>query len=344
MHDRIDSRGPSRERPDREALRALLSDALERSPADETSISWLEVTRRQVGHRWPDNGAGGEPRYKRDVQVRVLEAGRLGTFRTEASSWGGLERAIRQAMAHARTREKIPGFPHLPRDRSPLPELPEIRDETIQGMSADRARRELETRLDTRERGHLTWGDVRLAVASSHGLSRFAVATEIRLEVASGPPGTAGYAARATRTLDRLPWETVIDRARARQGTEEVGSPPTGESFPVVLAPEATAQLLDVVNRRSLTAWDYELGDTFLREFLGVQVFDRSLELVDDATDPDGLPFPFDLEGTAKRPVAVIEHGVPRTPALDQYHAARWGLPATPHACADDDARFEHLA
>lgn len=119
---------------------------------------------------------------------------------------------------------------------------------------------------------------------------------------------------------------------------------PSGDTFPVVLAPEATAQLLDVVNRRSLTAYDYELGDTFLREFLGVQVFDRSLELVDDATDPDGLPFPFDMEGTAKRRVSVIEHGVPRTPALDQYHAARWGLPPTPHACAGDDARFEHLA
>ena len=322
----------------------VIAEALERSPADETAISWLEVERREVGVRWRHRDRESPPRRRRNVQVRVLEGGRLGSFRTQASDWGGMERAIRQAMAHARANEKVPGFPHLAGDTSELPSLPELRDAAIRRMDEAEATGELSRRLREDERGRLRWGEVRLAVVSNRGTSRYATATEVRLEVACGPPKIAGYAARATRSLSRLPWEKVIDRARARRGTEARGELPREATFPVVLAPEATAQLLDVVNRRSLTAWDYELGDTFLREFLGVQVFDRSLELVDDATDPEGLPFPFDLEGTAKRRVPIIEHGVPRTPALDQFHAARWGLPPTPHACAGDDARFEHLA
>lgn len=342
MHDTRDTDDDRRR--SRDELLGLLADTLSRSPADETSISWLEVERREVGVRWRQ-GKGESPfRRRRNVQVKVLEAGRLGSFRTQAATWGGLERAIRQAMAHARAQEKVPGFPRLAGDSSALPDLPELRDAAIRRLDEGAATEELSRRLREDERGRLRWGETRLVVVSSRGLRRYAAATEISLEVACGLPRIAGYAARATRSLARIPFDKVIDRARARRGTERQGEPPSDPSFPIVLAPEATAQLLDVVNRRSLTAWDYELGDTFLREFLGVQVFDRSLELVDDATDPDGLPFPFDMEGTPKRRVPVIEHGVPRTPALDQFHAARWGLPATPHACAGDDARFEHLA
>ena len=93
----------------------------------------------------------------------------------------------------------------------------------------------------------------------------------------------------------------------------------------------------------AFTAQAYQLGDSFLRDYLGQQVFDRSLDLIDDGLDPSGLPFPCDLEGTAKRPVALVESGVPRTPALDQLHAGLLGLPPTPHAFAGDDARAEHL-
>ncbi|MEE8368453.1 MAG: metallopeptidase TldD-related protein, partial [Thermoanaerobaculia bacterium] len=81
----------------------------------------------------------------------------------------------------------------------------------------------------------------------------------------------------------------------------------------------------------------------FLREHLGVQVFDRSFSLRDDGTSELGLAFPFDLEGTAKRPVDLISSGTPKTPALDQRQAALLGLPPTAHAIAGNDARAENL-
>ncbi|MGB6337809.1 MAG: metallopeptidase TldD-related protein, partial [Thermoanaerobaculia bacterium] len=74
-----------------------------------------------------------------------------------------------------------------------------------------------------------------------------------------------------------------------------------------------------------------------------VQVFDRAINLRDDGTDSKGLPFPFDLEGTAKRPVDLIFKGSPKTPALDQRQAAQLGLPPTAHAIGGNDARAENL-
>jgi predicted Zn-dependent protease len=80
-----------------------------------------------------------------------------------------------------------------------------------------------------------------------------------------------------------------------------------------------------------------------LRQHRGVQVFDRRLTLRDDATDPAGLPFPCDIEGTAKPPVDLIVEGKPATPALDQRQAAIVGLSATGNAVSGDDSWAEHL-
>jgi predicted Zn-dependent protease len=100
---------------------------------------------------------------------------------------------------------------------------------------------------------------------------------------------------------------------------------------------------MGLLNREAFSAAAYHEGGSLLREHLGVQVFDRALSLRDDATDPDGLPFPFDLEGTPKRPVMLIEQGIPRTPAADQRQAAVLGLQPTAHAIGGADARAGNL-
>jgi len=72
-------------------------------------------------------------------------------------------------------------------------------------------------------------------------------------------------------------------------------------------------------------------------------VFDRSINLRDDGTRPDGLPFPFDLEGSPKAPVDLVIQGTPKTPALDQRQAALLGLPPTAHSITGNDARAQNL-
>jgi predicted Zn-dependent protease len=113
--------------------------------------------------------------------------------------------------------------------------------------------------------------------------------------------------------------------------------------LPVVVSEEAVIDLCRLLNQVAFSAVSYYDGSSFLRQHLGVQVFDRELGLRDDGTDPAGLPFPFDLEGTAKRPFDLILKGIPKTPALDQRQAARLGLPPTASAIAGNDARALNL-
>jgi predicted Zn-dependent protease len=111
----------------------------------------------------------------------------------------------------------------------------------------------------------------------------------------------------------------------------------------VVFSPEATGRICDILNQVAFSAIAYYHGSSFLRQHLDDQVFDRAFDLVDDATDPTGLAFPFDLEGTAKRRVDMISKGTPKTPAVDQRQAAKLGLSATAHAIGGDDARALNL-
>lgn len=316
-----------------------LETALRDSPADETELVWIESRR--------DAASSGRSRRSRAesssvLLVRVIERGRLGSYRTGGRSSGELGRAIRQALAQARATDPLSGMRHFPADITALAEKAQLHDAAIADLTPDSARQHLRERLDSATNGQLEWVEAHVAVANSRGLRRFAAVTgaQATVRVGGGPQG--GVACSASRHLEALDFSALQTQAisRASQASFEPWSP--GE-VPVVFSPLATRALLDVINRYAFSASSYAEGQSFLREHLGIQVFDRSFNLVDDATREDGIPFPFDLEGTAKQRIELVSEGTPRTPALDQRQAAQLGLPPTGHAIGGNDALAENL-
>jgi predicted Zn-dependent protease len=322
-----------------EEVIARLEAVLAASPADETELVWLERRRGRAALR----AAKGEEsvRFDRTVLVRVEERGRVGTYRTVWGTEAELGSAIRQALAQAKLHSPLPGMPHLPGDATPIA-TPAIHDPEVEALDGQRARRLLQPLARAGEAARLEWCSGSVAVVNARGLRRSARSSGVHLEVRHGRGSGAGWAAAAARRLGDIDAPAIFARARARAVDGDPVQLPELPA-PLWLGPEAVATLLRLLNRSAFTAHAYRDGTSFLREHLGVQVFDRKLTLVDDATDSAGLPFPFDLEGTAKRPVEIVAAGTPRTPALDQRHAAMLGLQPTAHASGGDDARAENL-
>jgi len=74
-------------------------------------------------------------------------------------------------------------------------------------------------------------------------------------------------------------------------------------------------------------------GTSFLRDRLGTQLFAKGLEILADPRRPLGLASrPFDAEGIATRPLALIEDGVLKSWILDLGSARQLGLKTTGHA------------
>ncbi len=274
--------------------------------------------------------------------MRVIDHGRVGSHRTGTAEPGELESAVRLAVAQSRSREPLPGLRHIPADETPLVVPGQLYDRRLTRLGRRRSAELLGGLRRRRERLELTWHDARVAVFNSRGVRRQIEVTAAALGARCGRRPGAGRAVGAARRLRDLEPEAIVARAQARHATGTAAEPPAGP-LPVVLSPEATAQLFDLLNRVAFSAVAYYEGSSFLREHLGVQVFDRAVGLRDDGTDAAGLPFPFDLEGTAKRPVELIAKGTPKTPALDQRQAAVAGLPPTAHAIAGADARALNL-
>lgn len=317
----------------------VLDRAVSLSPADETEILWWEVRRSRVGH--PPDDFDSIRRVERSAMIRVREGGRTGNFRIDRPTTGALNSGIRQAMAHARGAEPTPR-PPLPDAREPEPEPPPF-DHRLASLSPQEAHRTLERSLGDDEAAILEWSEGRVVIQNSRGLRRAAKVTSATCQVRSGEETLAGFSGQSARHLEELDLDKALARARRRRAESRGDAPGSDAPIHLVLSPEATIELVNQLNVQALGARAYREGTSFLRQHAGVQVFDREFDLIDDATDAGGMPFPFDLEGRTKRPVELISRGVPRSPTLDSESAIGLGMRPTGHGLGGGEAFGLHL-
>src|SRR5437660_4795848 len=166
------------------------------------------------------------------------------------------------------------------------------------------------------------------AVATSHGVRRYCTVTSSDATVIAIGANGSGYAT----ALDRANVDVVAlgDEAtyKATLCADTIEDIEPG-AYDVILEPPATAEVVDWMNLITLSGAAYDDGSSFFVNNVGKQVVGTNFTLADDALDPGFLPFPFDLEGLPKRRVALIEHGIVRTPAVDKVYAARLRFPPT---------------
>ncbi|MES1243928.1 MAG: metallopeptidase TldD-related protein [Acidobacteriota bacterium] len=332
---------PTLTRPALDEMVSRLERTLAASPADATEIAWIDARRGQES-----NGKRRRDSYEQEettVFVRVRESGRYGFHRTDVAEPSDLARAVREALAQARLSQPVPPLPVTvrPEDAAARVAIPgEIHDPELARMTPARARDLVQRAAEAGETVRLGWADGRVAFADSRGLRRAAEATSAWATVST--EGTA--ASGASRSLAGLALPSIVARARDRQAPEgpEGSALPDGP-VPVVLSQESAAALLDLLNRRALTSSSFHHGTSCLRDVLGAPVFHPAVSLRDDGTDPRGLPFPFDLLGSGRRPIDLIAGGVFLTPAVDDRLARELDRPPTPHLIAPDEAAASHL-
>ncbi len=318
-----------------------VSSAFERvlaaSPADETELVWFERKYSSVSSDGKRQDSTERPRLT--VLIRVIEGGRQGWHRTDSSHANELETGMRQALALAKVQPKIKKRPVLPADCRELRFSPQLLDRRVSDLDPRQARTLLADWCGKGLHGRLDWSETRLAIFNSHGLRRSAATSELTFEAVCDRGGRAGGSARSLETLGA---DAICDRARRCCGQATTAEMPPGP-LPVLLAPESTIALLNVLNTFALAGRTYLDGTSFLVRHRNLQVFDQSINLLDDGHRLPGVPFPFDLEGSPKKRLELIVKGQPSTVALNQYQGAEAGMRPTAQAVGGQDALFGNL-
>jgi len=270
------------------------------------------------------------------VSVRAVLGTRIGVASTNRLDDASLKACCEAAASAARIAPEDPAFPGLPEP-----------EEVLEAQRATQAARDFDAEAragavasiveQSRSRGLTAAGKVRVgehvvAIANSRGIDVGMAVTGAQATVLSmGDTGSGWASYLGCDQLDMDPERLGREAAElAIRSADPVDLDPG--IYPVVLAPEAVADILDFLAYVGFSAKAYAEGRSFLSNQLESQVMGELVSIVDDAISPHALGLTFDYEGVPKRRVPMIEDGVGLMPVTDSYWAAKTGWRNTGHA------------
>lgn len=251
------------------------------------------------------------------------------------------ERAV--AMARIVPEDPFGGLPDAfdpPRDAAPL-DLFDPTEPTAEQLIARAAAAE-DTALAIQgitnsEGADASWGRVRIALAMSNGFAgayqRSSHSLSCTALAGSGTAMERDYEWSSVVHLADLEDPATIGRKAAEKTLARL-NPVRAKTarIPVIYDPRVSASLLGHLTG-AINGAAVARGTSFLRDKLGQQVLAKGLTVRDDPTRPRGLRSrPFDGEGMAGAPRALVDDGVLTSWILDWRAARQLGLRSTGHA------------
>jgi PmbA protein len=247
------------------------------------------------------------------------------------------------AMAQVVPEDPFGGLPDSfdpPRDAGPL-DLFDPTEPTAEELIARAAAAE-DTALAVKgitnsEGADAGWGRVRIALVMSNGFAggyaRSSHSLSCTALAGSGTAMERDYEWSSVVHLEDLEDPATIGRRAAEKTLARLNpTRPKTARIPVVYDPRVSASLLGHLTS-AINGAAVARGTSFLRDSLGKQVLAKGLTVRDDPTRRRGLRSrPFDGEGMAGSPRALVADGVLTTWILDWRAARQLGMASTGHA------------
>jgi len=271
------------------------------------------------------------------VNIRAVVGKRQGVASTNRISEDALATAAAAAVRAARVAPEDADFPGLsgagtvvllPRaSHATLHFGPEARGDAAHLIIEQSAQRGLTAAGTVRSAVRAT------AVANSRGVAVAQTVTGCAATVlSSGEDGGSGWVSFLHQDSDMLdPTSLGDDAATLAERSANPGDLDPG-TYPVVLAPEAVATLVEMLGYTSFSARAVTEGRSFMSAGMGEQVMSERITIYDDALSPDAVGLTFDYEGSPKHRVTLVDAGGVGEPVYDSYWAAKTGHRNTGHA------------
>jgi predicted Zn-dependent protease len=257
------------------------------------------------------------------VRLRLHADGRTAT--TSSTVLDGLDELVRRTVASMRLAPVDPTWPGLT-PPTPLGSAGNVDEETAAASPDERAARVRAfvgqaAGLDAA--GYCRTSSSRVVYANSAGQHVAGAKTGAAMDGIARTATSDGLARLASVRLADIDGAVLGARAaaKARAGEDPVELPPG--RYEVVMEPAAVADVLQMLAVYGFNAKMVLDRQSFLE--IGEAQFDPAVTLVEDASLPESTAIPFDVEGTPRRRVVLVDRGVSTAVVHDRRTAARAG-------------------
>jgi PmbA protein len=275
-----------------------------------------------------------------NVSLRHVVGRRIAVVSTGKVDSDGLRSLVHRAAAIARSCEELEDWGGLPAPASGDGEIvggavPAWSDETAGATPEFRAEGVRAVIAAADAAGVMAYGSFSteaeaVAVASSAGVRAAESRTSSQLlTVHMSPDGGTGYAEAVSKNAATIDAAAIgREAAEKARASDNPVSLPAGD-YPVVLEEYAVVDVTDMLGYLGFSALAVQEERSFVEP--GRRIGSDLVTIVDDGSDPVGLPMTFDYEGVQKQRVPLVEAGVCRDVVFDSQTAARAGRSSTGH-------------
>jgi PmbA protein len=273
------------------------------------------------------------------VNLRYVVGRRIAVVSTGKIDSEGLRSLVHRAAAIARSCEELEDWGGLPAEGDGKGErlapanawadgtasaTPEFRADGVRAVihAADAA--------GVTAYGSFSTDAEAIAVANTAGIRSAERRTSAQLlTVQMSPDGGTGYAESVSMDATTIDAAAVGKEAAAKARASDNPVAIEAGDYPVVLEEYAVVDLTDMLGYLGFSALAVQEDRSFVEP--GRKIGSELITIVDDGSDPAGLPMSFDYEGVRKQRVPMVDAGTCREVVYDAQTAARAGRTSTGH-------------
>jgi PmbA protein len=274
--------------------------------------------------------------------VRAIVGKAIAVVTTNALVVADLRRALVDAASLAKASRPDDGWPGVAEPEAIA--KPQAFDEATAEAVASAQARDVERVCASVPRGMRAAGTHQIeltedAVANTRGVAAYAPSTMayLRALVLNEPSGS-GYAEDLAWRASTLDPKAVAERASKKAALDRDRIQLEPGDYEAVFEELAVAEILRILSITGCGGEQVREGRSFMSGRIGEKVTGDQFSLSDDALDTRTVGIPFDVEGTPKRAVPLVEKGVARGPVYDRASAKAAGTRSTGHAA--DRSRY----
>ncbi|HEX2774113.1 MAG TPA: metallopeptidase TldD-related protein [Micromonosporaceae bacterium] len=266
------------------------------------------------------------------LRLRLHVDGRTATGSSTVVSDEGLGGLVERTVAAARLCPPDPGWPGLtpPGSSGGGAAYDPATAEASPDDRAQRVRDFVDAAGGLETAGYCRTTTWSAAFANTAGHSAYARSADAAMDCIARKDGVDGVARLVSTRLADLDGGVLGARAAAKVRAGEAPRELPSGRYEVVLEPTAVADLLQNFAFYGFNGKAFNERRSFAEP--GAQQFDAAVTFVDDPLAGAGVGLPFDIEGTIRRRLALVDQGVTASVAHDRRTAAEAATESTGHA------------